>query len=183
VTTWIRRNAVALVAVVVLAPATIAITFASEWGSYFQSRASQPITVAADESATFAGTQWRINNTRRIPASSAEGLEAGLPSGSDLVVVTVEVRPGDLTDDGQSPFCVVRLDELDGTRVARTWNDAIFSAIQYRGGSDVESSCVSDLVDPYRFEAIFVVPDDTDGDLALQLEVTAELPQYLHLRL
>ncbi|PPF78932.1 hypothetical protein C5B96_13955 [Subtercola sp. Z020] len=180
---WLRRNGLALAAVVVLVPLTVGITFSNEWISYYAERPSQPVVVGAGAAADFAGTGWRIEGSRRIAADSAEGADASLPAGSQLVVVTVGVTPRELDDEGTSPFCEVRLQEAGGGELARSWGDASFEPIDYRVSEEAETACTSELTTPYRFEALFVIPAEVDTALVLRLEVVEELPRYLALTL
>ncbi|RFA09059.1 hypothetical protein B7R54_07340 [Subtercola boreus] len=180
---WLRRNAIALVAVVVLVPATLGVTFSNEWVRYYSSRPSQPVVVDSGAEADFAGTGWRVDSTRRIASTSPEGEAARLPAGSDLVVVTVDVTPRELDENGASPYCELRLEEQGGGELARNWGDAAFDPIDYEGAEGVESGCTTDLTSPYQLEALFVIPSTVDSALAMHLEVGDQLPRYLSLRL
>ncbi|MCS5720107.1 hypothetical protein N1027_18405 [Herbiconiux sp. CPCC 205763] len=180
---WWRRNAIGLVAVAVLVPTTIAVTFQAEWGRYYAERPSQPITVATGDSIDFAGAGWRVLDSRRIPATSEEGAASRLPAGTDLVVVTVAVSPRELDADGKSPYCDLQLDEMRGSEVVRSWKDATFADIDYDRDPDVGSGCSSDETGDYTFETLFVVPSGATDELAVQLESVDELPRYLRFAL
>jgi hypothetical protein len=176
---WLKQNAVALVAVAVLAPATVAVTFSTEWSSFLTTRPTQPIEVAEGRA------QWRVARTERISSTSREGVDAALPAGSDLVLVTVEVDPGNLTAEDKSSFCTVRLGEYEGSNdtAVRIWGDALFSGIDYRTPEGVESGCSPDIIEPYTFTSTFVIADDASDNLGVLLQVSDELPRYLLLRL
>ncbi|MDO9398503.1 MAG: hypothetical protein Q7T71_18315 [Herbiconiux sp.] len=182
---WWRRNWVGLVAFVVLAPVTVAVTFSNEWGRYYAERPSVPVDVARGEAIDYGGATWRLVEAERLPGGSAELQDAGMPEGTDLVVVTIEVEPTQLDAEGRSPLCAVTLDELDapGGAERRTWTDAIFSSIDYEADPSAENSCVAENTSPYRYESQYIVPSDVEGPLAVQLEVVSELPRYLHLAL
>ncbi|PRY68573.1 hypothetical protein B0I08_104276 [Glaciihabitans tibetensis] len=180
---WLRRNFLGLIAIVLLVPATVAITFANELGSYDRSRATEAISVAAADPADYAGTGWQLTDVRRIPWGSDEGADAGIPRGTDLVLVTVEVTPDRLDADGLPPLCIVRLDEMDGTSVQRSWANASSDLSDYRASEGVESYCTRETVDPYLLESIFLVPSDASDELAMGVQVEQELPRYLSLRL
>jgi hypothetical protein len=180
---WWRRNGIGLVAVVVLVPATLAVTFSAEWGRYYADRPSQPITVAAGERADYAGAGWQVLDSRRIAGTSDEGAEVGLRAGTDLVVVTVAVSPHDLGADGTSPYCDLQLNELRGGEVVRSWKDASFADLDYESAPDALTGCSSEETGDYTFETLFVVPSGASGDLAVQLESVDELPRYLRLAL
>jgi hypothetical protein len=182
---WLRRNALALVAVAVLTPATIAVTFSTEWTSFLNTRASEPVEVAEGLAARFGGSEWRVAGSERIPSDSREGINAGLPAGSDLVTVTVEVVPDVIDAENKSSFCTVRIGEYEGSgdTARRSWADATFAAIDYRTPDGIESGCSTEITEPYTFIATFVVASDASDNLGVQLEVPDELPRYLLLRL
>jgi hypothetical protein len=169
-------------AVAVLLPLTLGVTFANEWGSYYTTRPSQPVEVAAGASADFAGTGWQVAQTRTVLASSAPGQAYGLPEGTQLVSVVVDVTPGTLVD-GESPYCIATLQQRDGGAVVRNWSTAIFSGIDYFPEEPLQSGCSTEQTGPYSFEAWFVVPDDAGSELSLSLELVNELPRYLRLAL
>ena len=178
---WFRRNRVGLLAVAVLLPATVGITFATQWTAYFGERASAPVSVVEGDTVDFGRAEWSLEGSRRISASSAEGREFGLPPGSDLVVVSVRVSPE--LGDAETPGCIVTLDEHDGATVTRTWGESATDPIDYTATEDTRSLCATDAVGPYTLESVFVVAGDAGDDLALALTVPGELPRYLSFRL
>ena len=176
------RRWVPVLAVLVLVPLTLGITFQNEWVSYYQSRPSQPVEVAAGEAIDFGGAGWQVSDVAETEASSELGEEIGLPAHTRLVTVTVEVTPGEPID-GLSPYCMATLQELDGDRVVRNWDDATFANIDYYPEDPVEWGCTTELTRPYTFEAWFVIPDDAGEQLSLSLEVSEQQPRYLRLAL
>lgn len=182
---WLRRNAVALVAIAVLAPTTIAVTFHSEWNSFLSTRATQPLEAAQGHAVRYADTEWRVRGSERIAGGSREGIDAGLPAGSDLLIVTIDVDPGNLAEGDESRFCMVRLAEYSGSGndPSRSWTDAMFSPIDYRVPEGTETGCSPDIHVPYTFTSTFVIAGDAGDSLGLHLEVAEELPRYLLLRL
>lgn len=184
-TSWLRKNAIALAAVVVLAPTTIGVTVANDWGSYLSERPSQPVEVAADHSARFAGAGWRVESVERFGVASDEGVEAELPTGTQLVAVTVQVSPKQLDDGGRSAGCTVRLleDPRSGTDQPRSWGAEGFSPLSSDFTNGIESGCNPQLDTDYRFTSYFILPEDVDDDLALQVQVADELPRFLLFRL
>ena len=189
-TGWLRRNALALSAVIVLAPATIGIAVANDWGTYLDTRPSHPVEVGSQHTTRFAGTDWRVEQVNRFAETSPEGVSAELPSGTDLVAVTVLVTPDELTEDGRLPGCIVRLGEYSRTSTTedRGWSAELFSPLGWDYADETESGCVSDpepdtLTTPYRFTSYFIVPANASDNLGLQLQVVDELPRYLLFRL
>lgn len=169
----------------VLLPATLAITFAQQWLSYFDQRPSRPVDVISADSVDFADTSWRIVSTTRVAASSSEGADRALPKGTDLVSVTVDVTPHRLGDDNRSQMCTVRLEDFHGRGEDRSWSTVTSGAISLTGYGPDNVGCNSEESGPYSFTAEFVVPADAgDGsDLALSIAVVSEFPEYLRLTL
>ena len=178
---WLRRNWIGLVAVAVLLPATVGITFATQWSSYFGGRASDPVTVPSDTAENFAHAAWTLTDVRRVSAASSEGAEIGLPEGSDLVIVTARVSPDG--SGAEAPGCILLLEELDGTTVTRSWGASATDPIDYAATEGTLSTCDSDALEPYTLESAFVVADDASDDLGLAVTVSSELPRYLRFRL
>lgn len=182
---WWRRNWIGLVGVLVLAPLTIAFTFQSEWGRYYETRPSQPVTVDSGERVEFGGTGWQLVGADRIPGTSPDLADAGMPAGSDLVVVTIEVEPMQLDAEGKAPGCQLQLDQLTGsdtrtdTIVQRSWGDAGFSNIDFELDPDALTYCDSEITEPYTLETLFVIPSDAEGSFGVQVQLIDELPRYL----
>ncbi|MCU1405839.1 MAG: hypothetical protein JWQ43_2142 [Glaciihabitans sp.] len=180
---WWRRNGIPVAIIAVLLPATVFITFSTEWATYNTTRAVEPVVVDRGDTVAFGGADWAVLNSERIAGGSAEGIDAELPAGADLVVVTFLVTPGEPDDEGKSPYCMFRLQELDGSDVSRTFGDAALDPISHKTNPTAVASCTTDNLDPYRVESTFVVPADTGDTLAVKLEVESELPRFLQLTL
>jgi hypothetical protein len=175
---WLRRNSRALVAIVVLLPATLGIMFANQWIGYFEEWPSRPVDAAAGETLEYGNARWSIEATDRVPGTSAAGRERDLPDGTDLVVVTVRVDPTGFGPDGVPDLCTVRLEESGGTTPTRSWANG--GAISLDGSGPDLVSCSSELTTPYTFDAQFVVPTDA-GDsskFTVGIAVVTELPEY-----
>jgi hypothetical protein len=182
---WLKRNAIALGAIVVLIPATVGLTFSAQWLGYFASRPSQPQVVAVHQSTEYGNSTWTVTDSTRIEADTDEGRAAQLPAGTSLIVVHLTTDPIRVDKDGLSAYCSIELNELDGDTITRTWNTGQYQPIEYDDGGEV--GCNTDYQSEYAFETYFVVPSDagtdgTDGtDLALGLATADELPNYLRL--
>lgn len=183
---WLRRNAIALVAIIILFPTAIAITLTTEWGAYNQGRATQAVAVVMGDTADFGGARWTVESARTLDSASGAGRDARLPLGSDLMVVTIRVEPrplDDADDADDAPSCSTQLVQLDGSTVARRWTDAGFSDISWVTAEGVETFCDSEIRTPYSLESLFVVPHATTGDLAIIVEVADQLPRFLQISL
>jgi hypothetical protein len=177
---WLRRNRTALLAVLVLMPTTLGIMFANQWIGQLEERPSRPVDVAVGETVDYANASWSVEGAERVPGTSGAGRERGLPSGTDLIVVTVWVSPSGHGADGAHDLCSVRLEESGGRGETRSWSNAAGGAISLEGDGPHLTSCNSEQSSPYTFDAQFIVPADT-GDLSALtagLVVIDALPQY-----
>jgi len=182
---WLRRNALALVAVAVLLPATLAITMANQWSTYLAGSPSRPLDVADGATVEYGHSGWQVEKTDRVSGTSAAGQERDLPAGTDLVIVTVRVDPIEFLEDGTAELCTARLEEDGGTGLPRSWGNAAGSPISLDGPGPDLVSCSSDQRTSYTFDAEFVVPTDAgDGaTLSLGIAVPTEFPDYLRFAL
>jgi hypothetical protein len=175
---WFRRNRRALLAVVVLLPATLGIMFANQWVGYFAEWPSRPVPVAVGGSVDYADALRSITSSERVTGGSAAGAERGLPADTDLVSVTLSVTPGGPVDDDD--LCRVWLEESGGSHAARKWSPSGSGAISLDGPRPEVTSCSSELSDPYTFTAEFVVPADAGdtGQLSVGVAVASALPEF-----
>lgn len=180
-----RHNLLALGAVAILLPATLWVSFANEWFTFYDAWPSRPIDVAAGQSLEYGGSTWLIESTDRITANSADGRERGLPTGTDLLAVTVRVDPPAVTRADDEALCTTRLEETDGGAPARSWIDATKSPISLTGTQPGLSSCSGEELSPYSFRAEFIVPSDagSTAGLAIGIAVAPELPDYARFEL
>jgi hypothetical protein len=181
---WWRRNRVALVAVVLIAPVTVGVVFQKEWGGFGAGPSAAAVEVAAGDDAFYGGTGWRVTGVDRIRWSSAPGAERELPTGTDLVVVHLAVTPGDL-EGGESTGCTLELDEGEGDRSARLWKPAPSTYVPYDPDDGASTYCDPSRTSPYELAASFLVPVDAGEDASLRLSVEAadELPRFLRITL
>lgn len=177
---WFGRNRLALLAVLVLLPATLGIMFVNQWVRYFEQWPTRPVDVAVGETVEYGNARWRIEATDRVSGDSAAGRERDLPAGTDLVVVTVGVDPTGTGPDGVPELCTARLEESGGVRATRSWTNAAGGAISLDGDGPLLTSCSSELSTPYTFDAEFVVPADAGWSASLTVGITVvdALPDY-----
>ena len=183
-TGWWRRNRVALVATLVLAPLTVGIVFQNEWGGFREGRPVEPVDVAVGADTDFGTTTWRVDGADRIRWSSDPGVERELPVGTDLVVVRMTVIPHAIVD-WASEGCTLMLDEADGDRSARTWEPASPSYLDLDFDDPTTTGCDSTRLGRYEAAVGFLVPVDAgeDADLRLAVQTVDQLPRYLRITL
>ncbi|WP_291054073.1 hypothetical protein [Herbiconiux sp.] len=178
---WWRRNRWGLLGILVLAPATIALTFSNEWGGYYAERPSVPVGVAAGERAEFGGTAWQLIGAERIPGDDPAVADAGLPEGADLIVVSVAVDPQLAEGVTSSSMCTFVLNELADGSVLRSWRDALSSGVEYVADPDAAVGCDSERTSAYTAESHFVVPEDAGDEFAVDVQLGSEFPRFLRL--
>lgn len=150
---WWRSNRLALVALAVLAPATVLGLGWHEWYQYYGygARPFIPVTVAEDESAELAGATW--GPVRGGELDDITGLD--VPAGATVIAVGVPVDP---EAEGVGCMSPVLVDQQTG----REWQPAR-TEIGLSSHPDEPEICVSGTAAPYELILPFVVPDDVEG--------------------
>lgn len=165
---WWRRNAIALIAVAVLAPATAATISFNVWTGWNRANPTQPITVEPGASVEYSGSI--IGDTQ---ARFEDDIE-GTPIGARAVAVTIEIDPGDKPISCLPP----RLREVGGAQ--RVWSDASYDLDRPYDPERV-SSCSSEPEGPYTLSVDFLVPEAVAGPFAVELWASSGLPEFLRL--
>jgi len=163
---WWRRNTVALVALVVLVPATALILGGWEWWKVNQQGSLFPAVAAAGAEVDFAGTTWGPATIEEVPAAPG----ADLPAGARVVHVTIPVEPGSAPPSCSSPM----LREAEGA--GREWADAV---IDVDWDYEHPSSCYSEDPGPFTMVVPYLIPADARGPFVVDLAVADELPRFL----
>ena len=162
-TGWWRRNAVSLVVVAVLAPATGFTIWTNEHAPIDAHRASAPLTVAPGESIEYGSSVVG-------PAFGHFVSNSAAPEGTRVFSVAVRVEPGTPGLECASPV----LREVGDAQ--RQWNDASIDL----GTGDVErlSYCSSEQTAPYTLMLDYLVPDDAVGPFSVDLESGTLAPEF-----
>lgn len=164
---WWRRNAVALVALAVLIPATIAAIGVNEWSQYDAGHPTRPMLVKPGESIDYAGAQLSRARGAFIDDPSA-------PSGSRVVRAIVLVEPGETPISCSTP----ELRELDGGE--RRWEEAS-GELDLPYDPEAHSFCDSELAIRYSLTLYYLVPADAAGPFTIEFAASGTLPEYLRL--
>jgi len=150
---WWRRNRLALIVLVAVAPLTAAGILWHEWHQFYgyDARPFIPVAVAEGDTAELAGATWG-------PVRSAEVDDTGgfdVPAGAKLLAVAVPVEPG---DDGIG----CRAPRLVEQATGREWESASLE-IGLLPTADEPEYCSTLDTAPYELIVPFVVPDDVEG--------------------
>jgi len=149
---WLGRNRVALAVIAVCVPALVGVLFGFEVLSR-DSKATEIVTVAADDSVEIAGYTWRLTENVEI---AGEGRAVNdIPLGTSIVAALVEVTPtGDSPSD---TTCDVSLtSRSSGENLSwRTVGDV--SVYGYGRLADTSSFC-SLNGEPFELELVFLAP-------------------------
>lgn len=175
---WWRRNALALVAVVVLAGATAWAQTARERSEREDYYATQPVRAEQGETLELTGATYTVVDVERL-------YPGGLPDGTAAVRVTVDVAAA---DGGAVPDqCSFRLEESGGSHGTREWLDAVYSTVDFLEPEGTATSCTPDEEEQVRtrftLAVPFVIPEDADGTLFLAIETAEAIPRYAALEL
>ena len=162
---WWRRNALALVAVAVLLPATVLGTAWWEW-KYAYPDSGMPLwAIEPGSSGTvdLKGATWGPAKARVITDTS--GFD--MPENATLIAVTVKVTPhGD-----KGPHCWAP--ELVQQSTGRVWL-SVRGELGLLWSSDEPEDCVPTLAgekaEPYKLVLPYVVPDDAEGPFWVDID-------------
>lgn len=167
---WWRRNALPLVSVAVLLPATFGVVGWNEWNEFFSGQPTQPVVAPAGASVEFEDAVWGPAEIEIVePAAEFEA-----PAGSQVVMVSVPVDPG-----ADAATCLPpTLRESTGAR--REWRDVTFE-IGWSPTSEQFGSCAGTETDPFTITVAFLVPLDAAGPFAVDLVSAEALPGFVRL--
>lgn len=161
-TGWWRTNAVALVALGVLAPTLVGVV---AWNESSSSSSGRPIHVAVDDSVTYAGAT--------IGPATAEYRDDPLaPQDTRVVSVRLRVDPGIPAIECTEP----QLREIGGAE--RTWAAASYELDR---GWDAENptSCVAEATESYTMVVDYIVPEGASGIFAIELTSAESWPDFV----
>lgn len=160
---WLRRNALALIALAVLIPVGVMATGVAAWTGAKSGSPVQPIE--AGETAEFAGAQWR--DPRVVDETSLH--RDAVPPDARLLVAEFTVIPG-----GTGMGCTITLTEAEGA--GRSWES------QWNGAGlswPEQPFCDMAATGPYEVRVPYFVPADAAERLHIDVVVADELPKFL----
>lgn len=167
---WVKRNTAALIALVVLVPATAIVVGGYEWWDYFSGRpviAIEPDAQRAPGVVTLEGTNFgpALGEVHDAPAFDT-------PEGTRVVEVRLPIEPGEVGSGCFAPT----LRELS---TGRQWNEG---SLRITGPTMLTTSCQGeDVLDPYELELYYLIPADAQEPLTLDLTVPHVLPEFLRI--
>jgi hypothetical protein len=167
VTRWLRREAPALVVVVVLGAVAVWWTLRLDWWPY-QDTLPSAATVGVGGAARLESASFTVTGTRVVPGGSDAGRRLEVADDATLVVVSLEVTP-----DADDPLDSCELALVDGGAQGPRWRPASFTDTTYSPPDRFESYCDAELTAPYALQELFVVPSAVAG--RVDLEITTSL--------
>jgi len=176
---WWRRSRWALLSLVVLVPGAVAASLSIDAFEYLETRPSAVTVVEpGGVGQVREGATIRVIDSWAVESGSPAGEEYGVPEGTVLVSVTLEVDATAASDDF---LCRVQLLEAERSR---RWTSS-YGTDYFPGRGlpdDVPSGCRwHDTA--YPFEETFLIPADAKDRVVLEVIEPAGLPRALHLRL
>lgn len=176
---WWRRSRWALLALLVLVPASLAASLSIDAFDYLGSRPSVVTTIERGERASFGEASIRVVDSWTADAGSALGERYAVPEGTALVSVTLEL---DASRAGEEFRCQTRLRDPVADR--RWW--AGYTDTDYVPGErtpdGVPSTCTW-FAHAYPFELTFLIPEEAQDAIVLEVFTSDRLPEAYHLRL
>jgi hypothetical protein len=154
--TWLLRNRIALLALVVLVPLVVFATAGLEIISQGVVQPT-PTPVANKKPFTYLGATWKVRGSREFDGTDANGI----PKGSALVAALVDVTPVAGSRAPKITGCTMTLD-APGPSGTRTW-DALLDPEDYHyvRADGTVSGCDMHPAKPETIEVVFLTPVDT----------------------
>jgi hypothetical protein len=153
--TWWRRNAVALLSLAVLIPATAGAIGWRQWSATFDQPTQRitAITPGENDEVDLAGATWGPVTSGIF--TEADGFD--LPAGTKIVAVKIPVDNHDLDDVAE---CGAPM--LTEQSSGREWTE-MSVAIGLEYDPDSPTTCTYQPEGPYEMLVPFIVPDDASG--------------------
>lgn len=151
--TWLRRNLVALIALVVAIPGLVLVVLVLP--TLENQRKQQVVAVAQGDSIEKGGYRFTLTKSQEFVGTGSDAGGNGIPIGSSLVGTVVEVTPLDkpLTDAS----CEIELSERTGGG-ALSWRQVSdVEQFDYAIGEDRTEYCVLDG-SAIQVETVFLTP-------------------------
>ena len=168
---WMLQNRWYLVALAVIAPLAVLVALGAGWFAYAEAESGRPIPVGENETVAFAGAEWTVTDAGSIASDTSAGESIGLLPGTSLVIVTLEVSPGE-----EPPDCTLELTDASG---ARQWHPATYSDVDVEADENAETYCSTTAEGPYTLQSWFVVPEDAASGARLRLTNGDAEPEFL----
>lgn len=186
--TWVRSHRWALIALVVLIPATVLAALSVVWFDYTDTHTQNPTPIPSGEAGTWVvtrpsdATPLAAPPTAKLSLTSYEvvswdsdtGKDVGLLEGTEAVSAIIHVDARSLPDDSYSCYARLLAPSPEGDR---EW-DTASSEIDYYPSGDLHANC--DLSDgsEFEWEAVFVVPEGVGENARLVIRDGSPLPEY-----
>lgn len=175
VTSWWRRNAVALVALAVLVPATAVVTGFQEWNEYYGESPTRAVEVSPGETAALGVARWGNASLTTVPANDPRAED--LPDATRLVVARIVVDW-----DDEPPGCAAPI-LREATGDQREWSGAQNHLPSWEPTADRGTFCSGEATQDYTLEVPFVVPESASGPFTIDLQVIGAEPDFLRFAL
>lgn len=161
---WIGRNAVALVVMVLAAGALVAVTLGLPLSRNSRIQAD-PIDVAKGESIELAGYTWTLVASGEFP-HSPENEE--VPDGLAVTAAIIEVRPG--ADPETSGSCGAELTIGTGPEAQRWMTLGNPYDFNYAVLEDSKMTCLLEG-EPFDYEVVYLTPEGTISEAVVEVEI------------
>lgn len=178
---WLRNNALALGALVVLSPAVVVGTGYLDWQEY---RGTLPVvaTISSQGSVEYAGARWELTSASRLHTLPHQGdnRPVPMPDGLDAIGVTVTVHglPNAKFDPAKRSNCLFYLGD-DGRRWAPAGAADLPGNVRWPRDSGTGRSCDEDG----PVQSFFLVPAGARPTYVDVAVVDGARPTFARIRL
>jgi hypothetical protein len=177
---WGRANAWALIALAVLAAASVWYAFAFDWQRYQSSNPTQPVEVASGSEAELAGGVFAIEEIRLLVGDSDEGRRYEVTEGTDVVVLDLRVTPRADGDPDDYVGCEIRY-RAPSPAGEREWWPETSNPTTFPEPEPEAFGCDIAAGQAYTYRQYFVVPAGGADNGVVQITIQEELPRVLRL--
>jgi hypothetical protein len=181
VRTWLRGNRWTLIALVVLAAASVWWSLRWDWQEYQDNTPTKVIDVARGDVAAYDGGTFSLYDLVVLEGDTERGRQYGVLEGTDVVVADIEItpRPGGDPDD----FVSCDIDLLaPSPQGQREWRPEVSDPTTYGPGYSGATGCNISGGPSYILRQYYVIPaGGADVDPTLQVTILEAIPLTLHL--
>ena len=161
---WFRRNAVALVVLVVAATALVGVVLGRPLLLNAQSQ-PPPAEVATGESIEAAGYTWTLVSSDEV-ARSADN--EAIPEGLAVTFALIEVRPGN--DPQTSGACSAELTSGRGPEARRWTTLGNPSSFNYEEAEESTMTCLL-KGEAFDLELVYLAPEGTISEAVVEVRI------------
>lgn len=173
---WWRRHCIPLIVVAVLLPVAIVVSLFIDVPNYLNSHPTQARQVPAATTTHYADLAIRLDDRQVIRANSALGRDLLVPSGTELVVVTLHIDPS--ASPKRANLCTVALVEPTSAG-DRVWEIGYSSGTLFEAAAGDKQSCSTERGAAYTMQGAVLLPAGSATHAVVRVSVLQALPSVI----